>query len=84
MENFAENYYPKDLQTEKQEQTVKTQAFSPDIILNMLGKDNPLLSLLGGNRLDEQTLMKTLSSMMQKPQKNQQKKTLDSDFFEEC
>lgn len=83
MENFAENYYPKDLQTEKKtEPQVRSQLFSPDILLSILGQNsNTLSNLLQGKPL-QNNLLSALSPMLNK-QPASKKKTFDDDCYEE-
>jgi len=97
MENFAENYYPKDINEDflsnsnneniaSSSQSNPQSPFSPEMLLGMLGGtgQNLFSSLFSNQNTPNDILMKTFSNLLgQKESQPQQKKSLDDDFFEE-
>ena len=83
MENFAENYYPKDLQTEKKtEQQVRSQIFPTEMLFSLLGQDpNKLSTILQGKNF-QNDLFGMLSPMLNR-QTSSKKKTFDDDCYEQ-
>ena len=85
MENFAENYYPKDFQTEKEktEQKVQSPMFSPEMLLGLIGgSQNPFASLFKNENLQNNNIMQTFSSLLNN-KTTKQDKSFDDEFYEE-
>lgn len=89
-ENFAENYYPKDISENEKKSDSKQHSFLSDSIFNLLGNNNLIKSLIAGNlpnfSQENNPLMQVVNSMMSSQKKSTstpETKTLDDDIYEE-